>query len=139
MKLHIYSDGGARGNPGPAAIGFLILTPDHRLITERKKYLGTATNNTAEYHALIAAIEEAYRLGGKDIHCFMDSELVCRQLQGKYKVKQAHLKELALKVKQLETSFDKITYSHVPRENEKIQMADALVNEALDEAELKPR
>src|SRR5258706_160595 len=133
MKFQIYTDGGARGNPGPAAYGFAIFNSKDELVTLGKKYLGTATNNVAEYQAIIASLEEAKRRGAQEIDSFMDSELACRQLQGKYKVKQPHLKILVEKVKSLETAFKKITYTHVPRENERIQMADALVNEALDE------
>ena len=133
MKYQIYTDGGARGNPGPAAYGFAIFNSKDELVTLGKKYLGTATNNVAEYQAIIASLEEAKRRGALEIDSFMDSELACRQLQGRYKVKQPHLKVLVEKVKALETAFKKITYTHVPRENERIQMADALVNEALDE------
>lgn len=133
MKYQIYTDGGARGNPGPAAYGFVIFNSKNELVTMGKKYLGTATNNVAEYQAIIASLEEVKRRGAQEIDSFMDSELACRQLQGRYKVKQPHLKVLVEKVKALEMAFKKITYTHVPRENERIQMADALVNEALDE------
>jgi ribonuclease HI len=137
MKFEIYTDGGARGNPGPAAYGFLIFNSKGELIASHKKYLGVATNNVAEYQAIIASLEEAKRRGAQEVASFMDSELACRQLQGKYKVRQPHLQALHTKVRHLEASFKKITYTHVRRENEKIQMADALVNDALDEAQWK--
>ena len=130
MKAKLFTDGGARGNPGPAGIGAWI---EGDVPGQVSKYIGKATNNVAEYQAIIASLEEAKRLGAEEIDSFMDSELACRQLQGRYKVKQPHLKVLVEKVKVLEAAFKKITYTHVPRENERIQMADALVNEALDE------
>jgi ribonuclease HI len=86
-RLLLYTDGGARGNPGPSAIGVVIYDSGHRELEKYKKYLGTTTNNQAEYRALIAALELATKLGADNIVCHLDSELVVRQLQGKYKIK----------------------------------------------------
>jgi len=133
MKLRIYTDGGSRGNPGPSAIGFLIIGTDGALLAQHKEYIGEGTNNTAEYRAIITSLKEAKKMGGTEIESFTDSQLACRQLQGAYKVKQPHIRLLFNEVKAEEQSFKKVTYFHLPREDENIQVADALVNEALDE------
>jgi ribonuclease HI len=109
------------------------------LVAAHKECIGVTTNNVAEYRAILASLEEAKRRGAAEVESFMDSELACRQLQGKYKVNQPHLKVLVGKVRDLTAGFKRITYNHVPRENERIQLADSLVNEALDEAALRSR
>ena len=131
-KLIIYSDGGSRGNPGPAALGVAIydIKNPHDPIKIVSKFLGTATNNQAEYHALIAALQEAAKLKAKKIVCFLDSELVVRQLLGRYKVREHGLKSLASEVLALQNSFEQIEFKHVVREKNKL--ADSLVNEILD-------
>jgi len=139
MKFQIYTDGGSRGNPGPSAFAFLIFDHSGNLVTLHKECIGVTTNNVAEYRAIVASLEEARKRGAEEVESFMDSELACRQLQGKYKVNQPHLKVLVEKVRNLATAFKKITYNHVRRENENIQLADSLVNEALDEAALRGR
>jgi len=139
MKFQIYTDGGSRGNPGPSAFAFLIFDTSGQMVAAHKECIGVTTNNVAEYRAIVASLEEARKRGAQEVESFMDSELACRQLQGKYKVNQPHLKVLVEKVRILATSFKKITYNHVPRENEKIQLADSLVNDALDEAALRRR
>jgi ribonuclease HI len=130
-KLIIYSDGGSRGNPGAAAIGFVIYDLGGKVIKHFKHYLGITTNNQAEYKALIAALEEAVVLGAKQVVCHLDSELVVRQLQGKYKIKEPGLKPLAADALRLTAKFELVEFVHVPREKNKL--ADQLVNEALDE------
>ena len=130
-KLIIYSDGGARGNPGPAAIGFVISDAGGHELKRFKHYLGVATNNQAEYRALIAALTEANKLGFDRVVCRLDSELVVRQLTGQYKIKEPGLKPLAAEALALTQKFLQVEFTHVPREQNKI--ADALVNEALDE------
>lgn len=131
-KLIIYTDGGARGNPGPAAIGIAIYTiaNTHEPIKTYGKYLGETTNNQAEYRALLAGLEFARKLGAKEVTCFMDSELVVKQLTGQYKIKEAGLKDLAMEAIRLKNSFDLVEFKHIPREKNKL--ADQLVNEALD-------
>ena len=131
MKLTTYSDGGARGNPGPAAIGYVIFAGTSKL-KESGQHIGDATNNQAEYQALIKALEAARDLGATEIQCFLDSELVVRQLHGKYKVREENLKQLIGEVFRLMKGFGKIDFAHVPREKNKL--ADKLVNQALDEA-----
>lgn len=135
-RLIINTDGGARGNPGPAGIGAVFYADDGAgnqvKVGELKKYIGAATNNFAEYSALIAALEQAAALGYEDAACFLDSELVVRQLNGQYKIREETLKPLAAKVLALANKFKRVTFQHVPREKNK--EADLLVNEAIDQA-----
>jgi ribonuclease HI len=137
QKVVIYTDGGARGNPGPAAIGVVLFNSSDSLnpIKELGQYIGNATNNQAEYQALLAGLEEALVLGASEVFCFLDSELVVRQLQGRYKIKESNLKELAARVFRLSSKFRHLEFKHVLREKNKL--ADKLVNEALDEAGFK--
>lgn len=132
MGLFIYSDGGARGNPGHAAIGIIVLDKNKHELTTYKEYIGIKTNNQAEYLAVIKALKIAAKYG-KKIHFYSDSELVVMQLTRRYKVKNREIKRLFEIVKQKEKSFDEVSYRHVHRENKFIQKADSLVNEALDE------
>lgn len=129
-KLVINTDGGARGNPGPAGIGVVIRAENGEIIYRHGGYLGTATNNTAEYKALIKALEEAYNLGGTDLQINMDSELIVRQMQGIYKIKEPGLQILAQEVLKLKNKFNSVNFTHVRREFNKD--ADAMVNEAID-------
>jgi ribonuclease HI len=126
----MYTDGGARGNPGPSAIGIVIKNDDGETIMEIGKFLGTATNNEAEYLALVEGLAAAKEKGSGALVCYLDSELVVKQLRGEYKVKNNRLKIFYDKVKMAEKDFTAIEYRHVPRE--KNQQADALVNEVLD-------
>ncbi len=128
--LVIYTDGGARGNPGPAGIGIVFFNKENKVIKEFCKYIGESTNNQAEYTALYTALRKASELGYKNIHIFLDSELVVRQMLGIYKVKNNKLKELYNKIKELEKNFKNIEYHHIPREKNKY--ADSLVNKAID-------
>ncbi len=132
MHAMMYSDGGARGNPGPAGAGAVLFNDDKSVLGEVKRYLGTATNNVAEYTAIIIGMEFAAESGVKVLEARMDSELAVKQLKGIYKVKKPHLAELVLRVRDLEKSFDSVSYEHVRRERNK--HADRLVNEAIDEA-----
>lgn len=129
-KLIIYTDGGARGNPGPAASAFVIYNENKELVEKDGKYLGKTTNNQAEYQAIILAINRAKDLGAKEIDFFLDSELAVKQLNREYKVRDPDLAPLFLKIWNLSLSFKKITYKHIPRERNK--EADAVVNELLD-------
>jgi ribonuclease HI len=129
----IFSDGGARGNPGPAAIGFLILSETGQVLMANARYLGFRTNNQAEYEALIAALESAIALHAEEVICHLDSELVVKQLNGEYSVKNSELRKLWRQVQELRGHFKKASFISVPRTNIQIQKADALVNKALDE------
>ena len=130
MKIIIHSDGGARGNPGPAGIGVLLTNEQGVSVAEISNFIGRATNNQAEYQALLAGLEKAKSLGAEEVVCRLDSELVVKQLNHEYKVKNKDLAHLFLKVHNLITSFKKISFQHVPREMNK--EADKLANEAMD-------
>lgn len=129
-KLILYSDGGARGNPGHAAIAVVIFE-NHKKIKTESKYIGIATNNQAEYEALLLGLKEALKLGANELICFLDSELVVRQLEGKYKVREEGLKDKVIEVLRLTNKFKKVSFHHVMREQNKL--ADKLVNKKLDE------
>ena len=131
-KIIIYSDGGARGNPGPSGIGAVLYDENKKLLAEISEYLGETTNNQAEYRALIFALKKAKSLGGEDLSCYLDSELVVKQLKREYKVKNAELAPLFLEVHNLSLNFKKIEFIHVRREFNK--EADRLANEAMDRA-----
>ncbi|MFA6215740.1 MAG: ribonuclease HI family protein [Patescibacteria group bacterium] len=130
VKIILYTDGGARGNPGPAGIG-VVLKYDDKILTY-KKFIGHATNNQAEYQAVILGLEKAKELGAAEVDVFLDSELVQQQLSQKYKVKNADLAILFVKAWNLATGFKKVKYTHIYRTDNKL--ADKLVNEAIDEA-----
>ena len=133
-KIIIYTDGGARNNPGPAGAGVFIQDGHKRI--ECKKYLGERTNNWAEYEAVILALTEAKKrgLGNREIEVRMDSELIQRQLTNEYQIKEETLWPQYMKVHNLIVAhFPHITFAHVPREENK--EADRLVNEAIDEAQ----
>jgi len=123
-------DGGARGNPGPAAVAAVASAPDGGELAERNAYIGEATNNVAEYRAVLLGLELARELGASEVEVVNDSELVARQLQGRYKVKNAGLKPLFLETLQALRGFDRWTVRTVRRESN--ERADELVNEALD-------
>lgn len=127
-KAILYTDGGARGNPGPAGIGGVLKLGER--IEKFKKYIGEATNNQAEYWALILGLEKAKDLGVEELDCFLDSELVVKQLNKEYRVKDKDLAPLFVKVWNLSVNFKKITFKHIFREQNKL--ADKLVNEAID-------
>lgn len=129
-KLIINTDGGSRGNPGPAAIGVILRNEAEEIIFRHGAYIGQNTNNYAEYAALIKALETARDLGGTDLLVRMDSELIVKQMQGLYKIKEPSLQELAQKVLSLRRHFQSVVFTHVRRELNKD--ADAEVNKALD-------
>ncbi len=129
-NLIIHSDGGARGNPGPAAIGAVIADESGKVLATVSRYIGETTSNQAEYQAVIAGLEEALKLGAEQVSCILDSELVVKQLNREYKVKNKELAPQFVKVHNLTLQFKKVTFSHVRREENK--EADRLVNEALD-------
>lgn len=130
-KLIINTDGGARGNPGPAGVGVVFSDLKGDKVAAYKEYIGNATNNVSEYRALILALEKAKDFSCEEIECRLDSELVVKQLKGEYRVRDEKMKDLYLKVQKL-TFFKPISFIHVPREKNK--EADKLANEAIDEA-----
>ena len=133
MKLVVNVDGGARGNPGPAAIGAVVRDADGAVLEERGERIGAATNNVAEYRALLLGIERARELGAGELELVGDSELIVRQVKGEYKVKDAALRELHGEVKRALRPFGSWSIRHVRRaENAD---ADRLVNQALDGSE----
>jgi ribonuclease HI len=129
-KLVVNVDGGARGNPGPAAIGVVVRSPEGEVLEERGERIGAATNNVAEYRALLAGIERAAELGASELELVGDSELVVRQVKGEYKVKDATLRGLHAEVKRALRPFGSWSIRHVRREQN--AEADRLVNAALD-------
>jgi len=132
LRLTVYSDGASRGNPGISAIAFIIMTEDGILLKRYSKYVGIRTNNQAEYEALISALESASKLTDQEVTCFMDSELVVKQLNGEYQVRNPTLKTLWLRVQELKQSFQRITFKSVPRTDIHIEQVDRLANQALD-------
>src|SRR5208283_2710738 len=137
MRLLLYSDGGARGNPGPAAIAYLAVTETGEVVKADSRFIGVHTNNQSEYKALIAALEFAIALKVEEVVCHLDSELVAKQLNGEYGVKNPELRKLWRKAVELKDGFKKICFVNVPRTNPYIQRADALVNKTLDEESKK--
>ena len=132
MKVIVHVDGGARGNPGPAAVAAVASSPGGDELAERKLYIGEATNNIAEYRALLLGLELARDLGAEEVEVVNDSELIARQIGGEYKVKHAGLKPLFAQATSELRGFDKWAVRSVRREQN--TRADELVNEALDEA-----
>jgi ribonuclease HI len=130
--IYTNSDGGARGNPGPGAIG-VIVREDEKILTQYSARIGKfVTNNIAEYESLIKALELASKFTDDEVTCVLDSELVVKQLLGEYKVRNLHLLPLFLKVQKLQENFKKIKYVHVSRENKFQILVDELLNNELD-------
>ena len=132
-EMHIYTDGGSRGNPGPSATGYVLMTPNEEIIEEGGEYLGITTNNQAEYQAVKLALEMAEKYKPKKIRFFIDSLLVVNQMKGTYKVKNRDLWPIHENIKELMAQFDEVTFTHVRREYNKL--ADGKVNEVLDSYE----
>ena len=130
MKAKLSTDGGARGNPGPAAYGYVLEDEDGTVLEARGEQIGVATNNVAEYRALIAGLERALELGIDELEVVSDSELLVKQMQGEYRVKNETLRELNEDANVLERKLGRVRYTAVRREHN--QLADNLVNEALD-------
>jgi ribonuclease HI len=131
-RVVVHVDGGARGNPGPAAVAAVATTPDGQPVAERNAYIGDATNNVAEYRAVLLALALAKELGAREVEVVNDSELVARQIGGQYKVKHAGLKPLYEQTMAELREFDRWAVRNVRREQN--ARADELVNQALDEA-----
>ena len=131
-RVVVNVDGGARGNPGPAAIAAVVATPDGEIIDRAAKVIGRATNNVAEYRALLLGIERAAAAGAAEVDLVGDSELIVKQVRGEYRVKDANLAELHAEVRSALGVFERWSIRHVRREHN--AEADRLVNKALDEA-----
>jgi ribonuclease HI len=132
MKLIVHVDGGARGNPGPAAAACVITAPDGQLVDERAQLLGSVTNNVAEYRAVLLGLARASELGADEVEVIGDSELIAKQIQGLYKVKHPSMRPLYLEAMEALRAFDSWSIRTVPRAQN--AEADALVNAALDQA-----
>ncbi len=132
-EVKLYADGGSRGNPGPSALGYAVLDMADKIVVKKGTYLGITTNNQAEYQALKSGLEEAHHMRAQIVHVYMDSLLVVNQMLGIFKVKNRDLWPIHMAIKDLAAGFKKITFTHVPRQFNKI--ADAAVNEALDAIE----
>lgn len=130
MKLVVHVDGGARGNPGPAAVGAVLSTPGGEVLDEAAATIGEATNNVAEYRGLLLGLERARALGATEVEVINDSELIARQLDGSYRVKHAGLRLLHAQAHEALAGFRRWSIRSVPRERN--ARADALVNAALD-------
>jgi ribonuclease HI len=132
MKARLFTDGGSRGNPGPAAYGYVLEAEDGTVLDARGEAIGVATNNVAEYSALVARLERAAEAGVTELEVVSDSELLVKQMRGEYKVKNRALQELFLDATRLARRIHCVTYTAVRREHN--ELADSLVNEALDRA-----
>jgi ribonuclease HI len=137
MKLIVHVDGGARGNPGPAAAACVLSTPAGEVVDEQAQLLGTATNNVAEYRALLLGLARAKELGASEVEVVGDSELIAKQVQGVYKVKHAAMRPLYLQAMNAFRDFERWSIRTVPRARN--ADADALVNAALDQAATSAR
>jgi ribonuclease HI len=130
VKARLSTDGGARGNPGPAAYGYVLETEDGTVLAAEGETIGVATNNVAEYSALIAGLEKALELGVGEVEVVSDSELMVKQMRGEYRVKNEALRGLFLEASRLARQVGNVSYTAVRREHNKL--ADQLVNDALD-------
>jgi ribonuclease HI len=132
MRARLYTDGGARGNPGPAAAAYVIEADDGAVLAAHGEAIGVATNNVAEYRALVAGLERAATLDVTELDVRSDSELMVKQMRGEYRVKNPALQELQQAAARAARSLGRVTYTHVRREHN--ELADSLVNQALDGA-----
>ena len=130
MKARLWTDGGARGNPGPAAYAFVLEAEDGTVLDARGEAIGVATNNVAEYSALVAGLGRAVEAGVRELEVRSDSELMVKQMRGEYRVKNRDLQSLFLDASRAAREIGRVTYTHVRREHN--ELADRLVNEALD-------
>jgi ribonuclease HI len=130
VKATLHTDGGARGNPGPAAFAYVLEADDGTLLAAHGETIGVATNNVAEYRGLVAGLAKALELAVPEVEVVSDSELLVKQMRGEYKVKNEALRELSLEAARLARQLDSVEYRHVRRAHN--ELADRLVNEALD-------
>jgi ribonuclease H / adenosylcobalamin/alpha-ribazole phosphatase len=129
-EVIVWTDGGARGNPGPAGYGVVVTTTGGQVLAELAEGIGWATNNVAEYHGVIAGLEQARALGARRVRVRADSLLVVNQQKGLWKVRNVALRELWAEARRLASQFEQVTWDHVPRERNRL--ADALANRAMD-------
>jgi ribonuclease H / adenosylcobalamin/alpha-ribazole phosphatase len=132
VRARLFTDGGARGNPGPAAFAYVLETEDGTVLDARSEAIGIATNNVAEYRALVAGLERAVEAGVSGLEVVSDSELLVKQMRGEYRVKNSVLRDLSVEAARLARAIGPVTYTAVRREHN--ELADRLVNEALDAA-----
>jgi ribonuclease HI len=132
VKARLFTDGGARGNPGPAAFAYVLEAEDGTVLDARGEPIGVATNNVAEYRALVEGLRKAAEVGVDDLTVVSDSELIVKQMRGEYRVKNEALRALFLEASELARELGRVTYTAVRREHN--EFADRLVNEALDAA-----
>ncbi len=132
MRARLSTDGGARGNPGPAAFAFVLEADDGHVLAAQGEAIGTATNNVAEYRGLVAGLERARELGVTELEVVSDSELIVKQMRGEYRVRNEALRALSLAAAAVARQIGRVTYRAVRREHN--ELADRLVNEALDAA-----
>ena len=132
MKARLFTDGGARGNPGPAAYGFVLEAEDGTVLAAEGRAIGVATNNVAEYSGLVAGLRKALELHVPDVEVVSDSELLVKQMRGEYRVKNEALRALFVEASSLARGLQSVEYRHVKRAHN--ELADRLVNEALDAA-----
>jgi ribonuclease HI len=132
VRARLSTDGGSRGNPGPAAYGYVLETEDGHVLDARGEAIGTATNNVAEYRGLLAGLHSALERGVDELEVISDSELLVKQMRGEYKVKNDTLRPLQREAAELATGLERVTYTAVRRAHN--ELADRLVNEALDSA-----
>jgi ribonuclease HI len=130
VKARLHTDGGARGNPGPAAYGYVLESDDGAVLAQHGEAIGVATNNVAEYSALIAGLEKALELSVSELEVVSDSELMVKQMRGEYRVKNEALQDLSTAAARLARKLDRVEYRHVRRAHN--ELADKLVNDALD-------
>ena len=130
--LEVYTDGASRGNPGPAAYGFIFVR-NNKIILEKSKTMGTTTNNTAEYYAIISALTRAQEFAREPVIVCSDSELVIKQINNQYRITKPHLAQLRAELATLQKNFRDIRFRNVPRENLFIRRCDELCNQALDQ------
>ena len=132
-RLLVYTDGAARGNPGPAAIGYAMFDPHGECVERDGRYIGIHTNNEAEYEALLWAAEKAAMRTRQHVEFHSDSELMVRQVNGVYRVKKEHLREYVERIQRATAVFRSFRLVHLPRENPRIQLVDEIVNRVLDD------
>ena len=130
--FRVFTDGASRGNPGRAAVAFIILSDQEKIVMKGSKNIGVKTNNQAEYEAVIFALDSAKRLQTRNLSCYLDSLLVVNQLNGVYKVANPQLRQLWSQVFERLTGYDQVTFNHVSREHRYIKVVDQLANRKLD-------
>jgi ribonuclease HI len=132
IKLHVYTDAGSRGNPGPSAYAIVVCNAEGKRLKELARFIGIGTNNEAEYRGVLAALEEGGSLGADELEITSDSELLVRQINRQYRVKAQNLRPMVEEVWQKMSAFKVVVLKHAPREHPMIQRADMLVNQELD-------